>query len=296
MLRNHFTGQQPGQQPGGAMPTKPLKPMKPMTPMARRRTSGLLDQYNDWAKSLQQRGELLRGDESDWQRFMSERGYGGHHLPGESEFGGRALPMLRKYFHGNVQEKRVRYAASVFQRKVAGWDWDDHLNGYVANAPTKFACDCGNSFSTPSYNTCRCGKTWNSYVIGTGGDRHQAAAEKYICRQIDERPDMIVANRRYANETGPEQSEWWTKHNDPTTKKFAPDIPLPDGVAKPKKLIGQRRTAMDYQAWLRTEHPDIADMDWRERNKLPEEHRRALGREYDEHVRGLSDVERMKLT
>jgi len=50
--------------------------------------------------------------------------------------------------------------------------------------------------SVPGYTNCKCGKIWNSYVIGTGGDRHEAAAEKFICREIPVRSDVIVASKR----------------------------------------------------------------------------------------------------
>lgn len=88
------------------------------------------------------------------------------------------------------------FGPSSFQPKVAGWIWDSHLNGYIANAANKFACSCGESFDVPSYHNCKCGKIYNSYVIGTGGDNHTASIEKYICREIQVRPDVIVANRK----------------------------------------------------------------------------------------------------
>jgi hypothetical protein len=245
----------------------------------------LLDRFYEWQRNLQQQGELLRGDESDWQRFMNEKGYGGEHLPAETGFGGRALPMLRQHFHGahklqdphyedydkalndwehqeeteraqeeSKDQKIARIASSVFKRRVAGWEWDDHQNAYIASAPYKFACDCGKEFSTPKYYACKCGKTWNSYVIGTGGDKHQAAAEKYVCRNIDERPDMIVANRHHSNETGPENSQFWADNQQHQRtpqydinryrRKVVPGIdtsPSDDGVLKPKKLVGRRR-------------------------------------------------------
>lgn len=88
--------------------------------------------------------------------------------------------------------------ASIFKRRVSGWEWDDHLNGYVTTSANKFSCDCGDEFDTPKYHKCKCGKLWNSYVIGTGGDRKQATAEKFICREIPERSNMLVAHRRTA--------------------------------------------------------------------------------------------------
>ena len=84
--------------------------------------------------------------------------------------------------------------------KVADWDWDNHLNAYVSTAsPRQFTCDCGQGHSVPGYSNCKCGKIWNSYVIGTGGDRHEASVEKFLCREIPSRPDVIVASRRRAD-------------------------------------------------------------------------------------------------
>jgi hypothetical protein len=95
-------------------------------------------------------------------------------------------------------------------RKVAGWDWDDHLQAYIANAPRKFACSCGEEHDTPSgYQRCKCGKAWHSYVIGTGGSNREAAADKFLVREIQVRPDVIVASRKQAGEweTSPHESE-----------------------------------------------------------------------------------------
>jgi hypothetical protein len=82
-----------------------------------------------------------------------------------------------------------------FSRRVAGWEWDDHLNGYLASKPNDFTCKCGALHAVPSYSICKCGKIWNSYVIGTGGDNHTASVEKFICREIPVRENVIVANR-----------------------------------------------------------------------------------------------------
>lgn len=80
--------------------------------------------------------------------------------------------------------------------KVAGWEWDDHLNAHVANKPTDFACTCGSKIAaTGGFQICGCGKQWNSYVIGTGGDRKEASAEKYLVREIPVREGVIVAAR-----------------------------------------------------------------------------------------------------
>lgn len=82
--------------------------------------------------------------------------------------------------------------------RKAGWDWDNHLLAYTSNAPRQFECNCGEQLEVPGYHNCRCGKIWNGYVIGTGGDNHEASAEKFLVREVAVRPDVIVANRREA--------------------------------------------------------------------------------------------------
>lgn len=78
-------------------------------------------------------------------------------------------------------------------RKVAGWDWDDGLQAYLASSPRQFTCGCGQEHQTPNgYQRCKCGKAYNSYVIGTGGSNKEAAAEKFLVREIPVRPDVIV--------------------------------------------------------------------------------------------------------
>ena len=83
------------------------------------------------------------------------------------------------------------------QHKVAGWDFDDHLDAHVSTSPRVFTCSCGDAFDTPTgFHRCACGKSWNSYVIGTGGDRKEASAEKYLVREIPVRENVIVASKQ----------------------------------------------------------------------------------------------------
>lgn len=84
------------------------------------------------------------------------------------------------------------------RHKVAGWDWDEHLNGYTTTSHRKFACDCGDEHDVPGYRQCKCGKIWNSYVIGTGPDTRTASPEMFIAREIPVRDGVIVANRKMA--------------------------------------------------------------------------------------------------
>jgi hypothetical protein len=85
--------------------------------------------------------------------------------------------------------------------KVAGWQWDEHLAAYVAKPGVdQFTCHCGAKFTVPDYYHCGCGTIHNAYVIGVGGDKHQAAAEKILCREIPSRDGVIVASRRKKSE------------------------------------------------------------------------------------------------
>jgi len=90
--------------------------------------------------------------------------------------------------------------ASLSMKRVAGWDFDHRLNGYITAAADTFSCDCGENFSTPSgYRKCgSCGRAWNSYVIGTDSHGKEASLEKVICREIPVRKDVIVASKRTA--------------------------------------------------------------------------------------------------
>lgn len=83
-------------------------------------------------------------------------------------------------------------------QRVAGWDFDHRLNGYITTAADRFSCDCGEEFPTPSgYRKCgSCGRAWNSYVIGTDNHGREASLEKVIVREIPVRKDVIVASKR----------------------------------------------------------------------------------------------------
>lgn len=110
-------------------------------------------------------------------------------------------------------------------REVTGWKWDSHLEGYKANAPQRFACECGSDFPTPTgFRVCGgCGRQWNSYVIGGYGNNKEASADTYLVREIPVRHDVIVGSKKQG-EFGPKD------HNDPFYT--GDDIP-PDQQAKP---------------------------------------------------------------
>lgn len=83
------------------------------------------------------------------------------------------------------------------QQKTADWSWDLHLEGYVTKSAKIFECDCGNTLPVPSHSMCKCGRLWNSYVIGTsGGEGREASIEKIVCREVPVRENVIVANKQ----------------------------------------------------------------------------------------------------
>lgn len=81
-------------------------------------------------------------------------------------------------------------------RRVANWDWDFQIEGYVATAAVDFSCECGALIPTPSHTRCKCGKLWNSYVIGSAGEGREASIDKFVCREVPIRDNVIVAGRK----------------------------------------------------------------------------------------------------
>ncbi|QDH91720.1 hypothetical protein SEA_PHRAPPUCCINO_44 [Mycobacterium phage Phrappuccino] len=113
-------------------------------------------------------------------------------------------PLATDYLKGKQASRKQAWMgwgtpAQPAGRKIAGFDWDGHLEAHVASAPQKFACECGAGFQVPSgFHRCACGKQWNSYVIGTGGDRHEASAPRYLVREVPVRDGVIVASKQSA--------------------------------------------------------------------------------------------------
>lgn len=81
--------------------------------------------------------------------------------------------------------------STASRHKVAGWDWDERLSGYVAEGSSlHFACICGANVEAPGYTNCVCGKRWNSYQVS-----HEGRVQMF-CREIPNRgADVVLANR-----------------------------------------------------------------------------------------------------
>ena len=164
---------------------------------------GVLDMYDSFTKDRTNKG-LNMGDAANVDAFEQEKG---------DQVGPKALTKLKNTISTG------RRQASFFTRKVPGWSWDDHLAGYISKEARPFTCSCGNQLPTPSYNICRCGKLWNSYAIGDGNHLAANTADMFIAREIPVRDDVIVANRKMAEDDrgytvgephSPEDTEWVT--------------------------------------------------------------------------------------
>lgn len=152
--------------------------------------AGIYDAWEEWVSKRNSNGQLGIGGDKDLYDFANEYGVGE-----------RGIGMLRRYLFGSRRQAWTGWGPSVAARQhsVDGWDWDQRLAAYVAtDIPKHFMCKCGAKLSVPGYHNCRCGKIWNSYVIGTGGENRQAAVEKFLCREVPVRDNVIVANRRLA--------------------------------------------------------------------------------------------------
>ena len=75
------------------------------------------------------------------------------------------------------------------RHKVAGWDWDEILSGYVAEGAADFACICGSNVAAPGQVVCACGKIWNSYTISHEG------STRLVCREVPVRENVLLARR-----------------------------------------------------------------------------------------------------
>ena len=135
---------------------------------------------------------------TDAQDFSEQQGYGqkGQNYLTNHVGPDALLDSAKPQKNPMRQVRGRRKQADFFTRKVAGWTNDNHLSAYVSSKPNPFTCKCGAKIEVPNYIQCRCcGRIINAYVIGSGGDNRQASADKYICREVPLRDNVIVANR-----------------------------------------------------------------------------------------------------
>ena len=110
----------------------------------------------------------------------------------------------------NTRGRRPFGSRTSSIHRVAGWDWNQKLNGFVSQGGlSKFACSCGEKVAAPAYVNCKCGKIWNSYPIQSTAK--EANTTTYICREIPVREGVILAGkrpRRTATHSAPDKSGW----------------------------------------------------------------------------------------
>lgn len=91
------------------------------------------------------------------------------------------------------------------RHRVAGWDWDDHLNGFIAaEAAREFTCSCGANVPAPGYTDCHCGKRWNAYTINANG------SQKMIAREVPVRDGVVMAGRTASRAAAYEEDDGYT--------------------------------------------------------------------------------------
>lgn len=109
----------------------------------------------------------------------------------------RAIRTAATPYGGHVESRRTasRKTGSLWdmieepRHKVAGWNWDSHLEGYVAEGAADFACICGSNVTAPGQVVCACGKFWNSYQIASGD------GVRLVCREVPVRDGVLLAGR-----------------------------------------------------------------------------------------------------
>jgi hypothetical protein len=144
----------------------------------------------------------------------------------------------------------------ALKHKVAGWEWDDHQNGFLSTAHRDFQCSCGEPVKVPDYHNCKCGKVWNTYIIGTGGGKKNAAAELFIAREIPVRDEVIVAKKKKAIDLqNPHYEDYDQWSNDAEHQRATEEAPFPSKHAPRRdtrsKGVNNGTTSPD---WYKRDH------------------------------------------
>ena len=113
------------------------------------------------------------------------------------------------------------------RHRVAGWNWDDHLAGFVAESVlASFACICGSHVEAPGLHTCTCGKIWNGSLIQT------KSGERLVCREVPNRGAEVVLASKRTSSPGlvhwPDGGRVWV-HGEPGVITSGPEYPEEEG-------------------------------------------------------------------
>lgn len=103
-------------------------------------------------------------------------------------------------------------------RKQAWAMSDDGMTYTSTQAQSSFDCPSCGAGNKIGFSRCACGKQWNSYTIeGTNGER------RMVAREVEARPEAVLANRRRQARRKRAASEWFQRGN-------SERIELPGGV------------------------------------------------------------------
>lgn len=167
------------------------------------KTADVISDWQEWNAAKPTKGTLPTGSDVDIEQFAEQKRKGPKAIKKLKTTLTGPQAVTASTATGVTKQAWMGWGGDVEpQHKVAGWEWDDYLNAHVASKPTDFACTCGQKIAAPTgLQVCGCGKQWNSYVIGTGGDRKEASADTYLMREIPVRDGVIVASRTASDET-----------------------------------------------------------------------------------------------
>lgn len=129
-------------------------------------------------------------------------------------------PDVAKAWAGHHQFKRLpnAYASRSARRKQA-WSLGADGMTYTSDvAQDGFDCPSCGTGNKLGFSRCACGKQWNSYTIeGANGER------RMVAREVEARPEAVLANRRRQARRKRAASEWFQRGN-------SERIELPGGV------------------------------------------------------------------
>lgn len=212
------------------------------------KTSAPLGEKFQNFENTRSKGGLATGGDTDVDAF----------LEGHPSVGQRGNNMLHQQqgLAPHTEPITSRRTAGFFEPKVAGWDWNDHLNGYVTDSHRPFRCTtagCDTDIPTPSQTTCRCGRLWYTYAIGEQQHLAAGGAQMYLAREIPVRENVIMANRQFAAEDrsqeynyggdGGDYADEVEFHDD--HELHNPDVHAPGETDVPGAVTGARY-ATDY--------------------------------------------------
>lgn len=200
------------------------------------REASMFDEWGRWIQERAQKGQLGTGGDKDLYDFANDYGIGeqgierlrrylfGAHKPGDGwlrvyEERKKNLDRQRKKNPFPWPKDKKDENKKAASRKEAwtgwgpiqaarhhdapGWEWNERMSAYMTTSkPDNFTCKCGAKLAVPGYHNCKCGKIWNAYVIGTGGENRQATVEKFMCREVPVRENVIVAGKRKVASSG----------------------------------------------------------------------------------------------